>query len=82
MSRITVTVFKHGLALEAELNKIARGIERKEDMEHRFAVVEAEKRLDPVAYTQVTHSESKELDLQTLGQHIAKGAPFSIERAA
>jgi hypothetical protein len=80
MSRITVTVFKHGLNLEAQLNKLSRFIENTEGMEHRFAIVEAEKRLDPIEYTQVLHSESKELDLQSLGHHIAKGAPFQIAR--
>jgi hypothetical protein len=80
MSRITVSILKTGLALEAELSRITRGIQKKDKLGYKFAIVEAEKRIDPVAYTQVLHSDSVELDLQTLGEHIAHGSPFTIVR--
>ena len=80
MSRITVSILKTGLALEAELSKITRGIQKKDKLGYKFAIIEAEKRIDPVAYTQVLHTDSMELDLQTLGEHIAHGSPFKITR--
>jgi hypothetical protein len=82
MSQITVTVYKHGLALESELNKKSRQIQDKTGCNWQNACTQAEKELDPIAYTQITHSDSKELDLQSLGQHIAKGAPFNVERSS
>lgn len=78
--RISVTILKHGLALEAELSKITRQVQKTKDMGYNMACREAERLIDPVAYTQITHSDSMELDLQTLGEHIAKGAPFKIQR--
>ena len=53
MSRITVSILKTGLALEAELSRITRSIQKKDKLGYKFACIEAEKRLDPVAYTQV-----------------------------
>lgn len=80
MSRITVSILKTGLALEAELSKITRGIQKKDKLGYKTAIAIAEKRIDPVAYTQVLHSDSVELDLQSLGEHIAHGSPFTIVR--
>ncbi len=84
MSKITVTVYKDGLQKEAELNKLTGQIQRKEKLGYHQACAEAEKRFNPVAYNQVTHSESIELDrhenLYALGEHIAKGSPFKISR--
>lgn len=82
MSRITVTVFKDGLALEAELNKSARQLAKKKGIAFHNAMTEVERTYDPITYTQVIHSDSKELDLKTLGQHIANGAPHEISRAS
>lgn len=78
MSRITVSILKSGLGLEAELSKITRGIQKKDKLGYKFAIIEAEKRINPVAYTQVLHSDSVDIDLQTLGEHIAHGLPFTI----
>lgn len=80
MSKITVVVFKEGLQKEAELSQITRQIQKKEKLGYHQACAEAEKRFNPVAYNQVTHTESLELDLYSLGEHIAKGSPFKITR--
>ena len=84
MSRITVSILKTGLALEAELSRITRSIQKKDRLGYKFAIVEAENRIDPVAYTQIIHSDSEELQsygaLHLLGEHIAHGSPFEIVR--
>lgn len=84
MSRITVTIYKHGLALEADLSRLTRTFQREKKMGYKQACIEAEKELDPIAFTQVLHSESEELakysELQLLGEHIAHGSPFDIVR--
>jgi len=84
MSRITVTIFKHGLALEADLSRLTRKFQREKRMSYKQACAEAEKELDPVAFTQVLNSDSEELlknsELQLLGEHIAHGSPFEITR--
>lgn len=80
MSRITVTVYKDGLQLEADLSRLTRKIQKEKRLGYKAACQLAEQEHDPVHYTQVLHSDSEELDLQTLGAHIAKGAPFYIER--
>jgi hypothetical protein len=79
MSRITVTVYKNGLGLEAALSKLTREAQ-KEGLSYRDAQGVAEKRLDPVMFRQITHSDSVELDLTSLGEHIACGAPFKVTR--
>jgi hypothetical protein len=80
MSKITVTVYKDGLQKEAELSKLTGQIQKHEGLNYHNACTEAERRFNPVAYNQITHSESLELDLMTLGEHIAKGSPFKIHR--
>lgn len=83
MSRITITVEKHGLALEADLSRLTRKIQKEEKLRYHLACAEAEKRLDYVAFTQIIHTESVDLhkdgNLRALGEHIAQGAPFDIE---
>jgi hypothetical protein len=81
MNRITVTVFKTPLTKEADINKIARRIMKQQRVKYREAYPLAEKEFDPVQYTQIIHSDSKELDLRSLGAHIANGAQFRIARS-
>jgi hypothetical protein len=84
MSRITVTVYQHGLQLEAGLSRLTREIQKTKKLGYKAACQEAERLYDDVHYTQVIHSDSEELlknsELQALGEHIANGSPFSIER--
>jgi hypothetical protein len=84
MSRITVTVFQHGLQLEAGLSRLTREIQKTQKLGYKAACQEAERLYDDVHYTQVLHSESEELlknsELQLLGEHIANGAPYTIEK--
>jgi len=81
MSRITITVFKTPLTKEAEINKISRRIMKQQGKKYREAYPLAEKEFDPVQYTQVIHSDSKEVDLRSLGAHIANGAQFRVTRS-
>jgi hypothetical protein len=82
--RITVTVFKTGLQLESDLSRETRRLQRSKGLGYKAACAQAEANLDPVHYTQVINTDSEELlkndALHTLGQHIANGAPFEIER--
>jgi hypothetical protein len=82
--RITVTVYQHGLQLEAGLSKLTRDIQKNQKLGYKAACQEAERTYNDVHYTQVLHSESEELlknnELLTLGEHIANGAPFTIEK--
>lgn len=80
MSRITVTIYKCGLGLEADLSRLTREIQKKEKLGYKSASSEAERRLDRVHYTQVLSTDYEDINLQLLGEHIAKGAPFTIVR--
>ena len=73
---ITVTVFKTGLALEADLSKLTRQIQKKEGLSYLVASSEAEKRLDKIAFRQYINTDVDKLDIKSLGEHIAHGAPF------
>ena len=79
---ITVTVFKTGLALEADLSRLTRKIQKNEHCNYNVACQEAEKRLDKIAWKQIIHTEVEKLDLISLGEHIAQGAPFKIEKSS
>ena len=79
MSRITIVVYKSGLALEAGLHKLTREIQKKKGIGYKAALIEAEKEFDYVQYTQVIHSNSIEIDYYSLGAHVAGGAPHSID---
>lgn len=81
MSRITITVLKTPSTKEAEVNKISRRIMKQQGLKYHEAVALAEKEFDPVQYTQILHSDSTELDLHSLGDHIANGAPHHISRS-
>ena len=81
MNRITVTIFKTPFTKEAEVNKIARRIMKQEHKKYREAYPLAEAEFNPVQYTQILHSDSKDLDLRSLGAHIANGAQFRITRS-
>lgn len=80
--RATVTVYKTGLTLEADLSKLTRQIQKNESCSYHVACQEAEKRLDYVQHTQVIHTESKDVNFDDLGYHISKGAPFSVEKTS
>lgn len=81
MSRITVTVFKTPFTKETELNKISRRIMKQQKVKYHDAIVLAEKEFDPVQYTQVIHSDSKDVDLRSLGAHIAGGAQYKVTKS-
>ena len=75
---ILVTVFKHGLALEAAVNKKAKNIQTTEGVGYKSAFAKATREVNNLAYTQVIQSEVEAKDLQRLGEHISGGAPFTI----
>lgn len=76
--KITLTVFKCGLALEAELNKKTTYLQKHKQMSYLNACVEAKKLVDPVAYVQIINTEYEGIDLKSLGAHLAKEAPWQI----
>lgn len=82
--RITLTVYQTGLQLEAGLSRLTRQLQKTKKLGYKAACQEAERQYNDVHYTQVIHSDSEELlknsELEALGQHLAHGAPFSIER--
>ena len=82
MSKVTFTVYKCGLTLEAELSKLTRKIQKQDKLGYKIAFARAEKEINPVQYVQVISTDSEELDhksLQLLGHHVSQGAPFDVK---
>lgn len=82
MSKVTVTVYKCGLTLEADMSKLTRQIQKKEKLGYKTSLAKAEKEFNPIQFTQIISTDSEELDrkaLQLLGEHISHGAPFDID---